>query len=230
MRQSLQRLRDPVGVGQHGRLAPLGGRGQGAHRLDRLPFLLGDHREIAPLAHDLDHAGHPLDRPGVERGQNSPVARRAHDAGVQHVRQAQVLHIGRPARELGRDVHPRHRAADDGEAARAFQRARRLGLHVQRQALGERAVADPPAVRRDHHAVAHRQLLDRRVQPLRRRLQQHRPRLGRGVHDRRAAVLHRVAARREHLVRGAGGVGGDQGDLAADRGPAPPPRAGSAAS
>ena len=113
-RNHLLQRRVELGLARQARrLRPARGARQRPHRLDRLELALGDDGEEAAVAHDAHHARHRLDGGGVHLHQPRRRARRPHDARMHHAGQAQVLHIGGAARDLGRDVDPRHRLAHD---------------------------------------------------------------------------------------------------------------------
>ncbi len=209
-RQAADRRGDVVLVGQGGCFVPLGRGGQRTPRLHGLPFAFRDHGEVAALPHDGHHARHVLDRSGVERAEHCPGAGLAHGAGVQHPRQAHVLDVGGPARDLGRNVHTRQRRADHPVGRRVLETPVRPGRHVQRQAGGEVAIRRRVPVRRMDRAVRGLQALRRQAELAGGGAHQQLAHLGGSVHDRRPAVLHGVAAGGKTLVRRAAGVRGDQ--------------------
>jgi hypothetical protein len=80
-----------------------------------------------------------------------------------------------------------------------------------RNLVGDKfAVADLAAVGGRDEAVCGLELVRRHGKAARRLGHEDRASLGRGVHDRGAAVLHRLAARREAFVRGLAGIRGHQ--------------------
>ena len=210
--QRLDHRGDVVLVRQGRGLLPVRRSGQRPPGLHRLPLPPCHHREVAAVPHHLHHAGHRLDRGGVDGLQHRAGAGLAHGAGVQHAGQPDILDVGRTPRHLGRNVHPRQRGADHRVGVRVLQPVGLRGLHVQRQPGGERAVAERPPVRRPHHAARRLELRVRHPELRRRCPDQQRPHLVGGMQDRGAAVLHRVAAGGEALVRRAAGIGGDQLD------------------
>ena len=212
-RQRAKQIQNGGLIGQCGRFLPLRGGGQGAHRLDRLPFLLGNDSEVASVAHHLDDARHSLDRAGIECQQLRPHAGLADRAGVQHSRKADVLDEGGAAGDFRRDVDARHRRADQMIRSRVLQRTGGRGLHVQVQLRRQRTVADAAAIRGAYRSVGRGQRFGRDTEFDGGRIPQQTPDLGRRVQDRGAAVLHGVAAGGEALVRCADGIGGNQFDL-----------------
>ncbi len=150
---------------------------------------------------------------------------------MQHARQPHVLHIGLAAGELGGECR---RAACRGpwcDTARGL-RARRVrhGVDMQRELRGERAISQPPAVRRDDMPVAAGRQRGRFQPPLRRRRarQQHAD-IGGGIGDRGPAVLHRMAAGRQPPRRAWRPVSAVTKMMGAGRHvQLPPPRPGSA--
>ena len=88
-----------------------------AHRFDRQPFIGGDHGEVAAIADQFHLAGKLLEGGLVDLQKLTAAPGRAYHPGVQHIGQPHVLHIGRTAADFGRDVQPRQRFADQGEAA-----------------------------------------------------------------------------------------------------------------
>ena len=118
-------------------------------------------RHIAAIANDLRDPGHPLHQTRIDLQQACAIAGGPHDSRVQHAGQAQVMHIGRPARDLGRDVDARHCRADDPVGRGVLQGRCWRCAHVQSIPDNELAVADKPVVPGDNRAVASRELLDR---------------------------------------------------------------------
>ena len=86
------------------------------------------------------------------------------------------------------------------------------GRYVQRLSGDEFAISEGASVGRPHHAVLHAQLVCRDIEPRRRKFHQHDTHLRRRVLDGRAAVLHRLTARRVAFVRREAGVGRDELD------------------
>ena len=74
----------------------------------------------------------------------------------------------------------------------------------------ELAIPETPAVIGDDRAALRSQPFGQEMQLRRRLLDQDRPHLSGGIHDRGAAVLHRMAAGCVAFVRGPRRVGGDQ--------------------
>ena len=140
--------------------------------------------------------------------------RRTHHARMHHTRQAQVLHVGAAAADLGRNVGTAQRLAGDRVRGTRAQRRLAVGAQVQLAAGQQFAVRNTPPARRLEHAVAQGQGVLGDLEALRRHPGQDEAHLGGGVAQRGAAVLHRVAAGRITFVRGARGVGGDQADAA----------------
>ena len=91
---------------------------QRGHRLDRLEFLVGDDGEEIAVANHLDDAGQFFDRRCVAVRQLRAIARRPHHARMHHAGQPHVLHIGRAAGDLGRDIDARYRLAHHLEGRR----------------------------------------------------------------------------------------------------------------
>ncbi len=211
LRGQVHEVRVDVALRQRG-FAPRGAIRERAHRLDRLVLLRSDHRDVAAVAHDLQHSRQALGGAGVERAQLRPGLRRAHHARMDHVGQSQVLDVARPARDLAGNVDARDVLAH--ETSRAHILELRLGLraHVEVLAGDELRIRDAPAAFGMHRAVSRRQLPGRHAKAPRRLRDQQLPHLRRCMQDRRAAILERIAARGVALVGRALGVGGDERD------------------
>ena len=169
----------------------------------------------SPITTTLAHAGDVRDRRLVDREQRAAdeVAgvdagiRRPHDAAMQHAGHAHVVHEDRSPVDLGRDVHARHRRADDAvlgrpsarvrssisstcrpRPARRARRGRPSGAargHRARQQLGRTPSARPPAhsqARACAAACAQRQRVD----------------LDRRAGDRRALIRHARGVAEHH--------------------------------
>ena len=132
---------------------------------------------------------------------------------MHHVGQAQVVHVGGAARNLRRDIDARHGLAHVlaiGDSRDQFGLRRRA--NVEQLVLDQRSVGDAPAIARAHLARLGAQLPGGHAEPLGRLGNEDLAGLRRGVQDRGAAILHRVAARGVALVRGKRRVGGDELD------------------
>jgi hypothetical protein len=202
--EGLEQLRLP---GQAGALLPGNGAFERPHGLDGLVLALRHHGQVAAVPHQLENAGHALHRRPVERLEGRALVRRPHHAGMHHPGQAQVLHVGDPARDLARNVHARQRLAHDRVVLRLAQFGFGLRREVERIAGDEFAIWQAAPVARHHRAGLCVQGFSRHPEPLRRESDQDLAHLGGGVHDRGAAVLHRMAAGRIALVGGAARIG-----------------------
>jgi hypothetical protein len=199
-----------IGLRHGGAALPDRVRGERPHRRDGGIFPLGHHRQKVPVAVDPDHPGPGCHGLGLEGDEAGARAGRAYDPGMHHPRRADVLNVGRPARDLGGDVDPRQRPADEGAGA-GFTQGRRLGHRcVEVDFGGEFRKVQPAPVRRRDRAVGHAQRFRPCTEPERGRLDEQRPRGGGGEPDRGGGILHRVAAGGVALVGGQLGVGGDQ--------------------
>ena len=131
---------------------------------------------------------------------------------MHHARQPQVVHIGGAAGHLGRDVDPLQRLAHEAEASGAFScdcgcASTCRMLPDDQLAIAERA-GRRPAITLPFSA---RSSIRGRLPKRARRLgDQDLAHLRGGMADRRAAVLHGLAAGRIALVRRPAGIGGDQ--------------------
>src|SRR5262249_9800478 len=103
----------------------------------------------------------PLELPSAPRGFRAGgvgvLPARAHDAAVQHVGHAHVLHVHVAAARLGRNVDARHARADELVAVDRLLRRRAGELDVEPLVAEERAVGDRAggvAVDR-HHPFRH---------------------------------------------------------------------------
>ncbi len=195
-----------------GDLEPLG-------RLHRVPFALGDDAEEALVAHD-PNAGDVVHRALVDRDRHRTGDRRADHAAVQHPRHLDVGHVVEGAKDLGRDVETRRRGADDLVGAGRLglglpfgdKVVAELAVPLHRQV--EIAVADQLAIaefarriaRHGDDAVDDFEPIGRHAEPRRGQLEEHAARLGRGIAQGDAALLHPGAAARTTLVDGPLGV------------------------
>ena len=208
-RQTNQDARDIFLLRQTRGLLPFRGCRQRPHRLDRLEFLLGGDGQKIAAANDLDDAGHGFDRCRVALRQLRAIARRPHHTGMHHARQPHVLHIGRAARDLGRNIDARHRLAHHRVGRRILQLRLRLRLDVQHAACHQIAIAETLAIGRNHGAVFGAEIFSRHIETPRRFRDQKFAGLRCRIQDRGAAVLHGMAAGRIALIGGAAGIGGD---------------------
>ena len=141
---------------------------------------------------------------------------RPHDAAVQHVGQAHVLHVHVFAARLVGDVDARHAGADQLVAVDRLLRRRAGELDVEWLVAEEGAVADRAArVAVDrHHAFRHDQAAGLHAEPGRGARQQRLPGLGGGGAQLRSAAVDRRARRGGALVRRHVGVELDPSQLA----------------
>ncbi len=100
-------------------------------RLDRVPFLVGDHGEEVAFAHHA-RAGDALDRPLVDAHGRRARDRRADHAGMDHARDFHVGDERLLAEHLGRDVGALDRLADNSVVLWIFRL--RLAGRVERVA------------------------------------------------------------------------------------------------
>ncbi len=136
-----------------------------------------------------------------------------HDTTVQHVRQPDVLHIGRTARHLGGDVEPMDRLADNRVLGGRLRPGLGGGFALEVGLGGELAIADFAAVGRAHDAVGSLERIGADAEFPGGEVDQNRAHLGARHAQRRAAVLDRLAAGGLAFVRRAAGIGRDHGDL-----------------
>ncbi len=198
-------------IGQRFLLLPSGAARQRAHRLDGLPFALGDHREIIAVAHDFHHARHFLDRSSVGVEQRRGVARRAHHAGMHHAVEAQILDEGDAAGDFSGNIDARHRLAHHGEVGGRGELARRLRLHMQRVAADDAAETQRLRSAEDLAALrGQRRRID--LEHGRRLGEQQLAHLGGGVAHRGARLRHRHGAGGIALIGRQERIGGDQLD------------------
>ena len=190
------------------------------HRLDRVPFLVGDHREEVVLPHHA-RARNVLDRGFVDLDRGRARDRRADHAGMHHARN---LHVGDErllAEHLGCDVGAFDRLADDLVVLRVL----RLGLAGGVERIAdllvpfeldvEIAPADQLGVARllgrvafgVHDAVGDGELVGGKAKLLRRHLHEHPARLGRRGAHLHTAALDAGRAGGAALVHAGAGVG-----------------------
>jgi hypothetical protein len=125
---------------------------------------------------------------------------------MQHAGQPHVLHIGRAARDLGRDVDPKHGCVQDLERRRVAQLRHGLRLHMLDGFPDERPVRETAPIGCDHGPVLGFEFVRWQVQLARSLVDQQFAHLRCGVADGGAAVLHRMAAGSISLIRRAAGV------------------------
>jgi len=133
---------------------------------------------------------------------------------MHHVRQPQVLHEGRAADDFGRQIEARQVFADQPALGGRNQLGLRRRPHMQQRIADQFAVAEAAAVIGDDRAVFCGEAGGRHLQQRRGPADQQRTRLRRGIHDRGAAVLHRMAAGGVAFVRGQRRIGRDEADHA----------------
>ena len=194
-------------------------------RLDRVPFLVGDHAEEALLPHHAG-AGNVLDRALVDLHRHRAGDRRADHAAMHHARH---LHVGAKVflrKHLGRDVFALDRLADDFVLARFFRL--RLAGSVERVAVllvpveldVEILAADQLRIGNAlglvvggaDHAIIDRKFLGRHRQQPGRHLDQHAARFRRRHAHLLAAVLNAGGAGGAALVHRRAGVAHDHLD------------------
>ncbi len=159
--------------------------------------------------------------PSSSSGEPGPVARRAHDAAVQHAVEVEVVHEDRGAAHLGRDVAPRRRGADHGVLRCGLGRDL-AGRLAREQVIGrDLPVGDAAAGAGRDHAVGHGKLLQRHAELLRGPLQEEVARFSRRVAQRGAAIRDRLAARGHAFVGAVARAGRRQPDALERRRRAP---------
>ncbi len=133
-----------VGVRQLRRFRP--GHLEDLRGLDRVPLLRGDHADEVALAHDARGRDVPdrafVDRKRLGASAIGALATRQHDAAVQHVGQAHVLHVDVFAGHLVRQIDTRHPRAYQRVAVRRLDRRGARELDVERLVAKEVAVLD----------------------------------------------------------------------------------------
>ena len=200
-------------VGQRFMLVPFDRMGQHPHGVDRLPFPLRHDGQIVAVAERADDARHPFGNAGVDLADAGAVAGRADDAGMEHSGKPHVVDIGLPAGDLGGDVDARQVATDHAVGGRVLKHrsGQRAGA-LQLAAGHQLTIAEAPAVRRRDGPLRQLEGIGRHAQALGREIAEDGGDPSGGVQDRRAAFLHRLAARRVALVRRPAGIGRYQGD------------------
>ncbi len=197
-------------VGQPGARRPLGL--ESPRGADGVPLAVGDHGEEAL---DADHAGALDGRDGrlVHGDQGGAQRGRMDHAGVQHVGQHQIVEILVAPRDLGGQVGPGQRLADEAEAVGRLERRLSVDLQVEGLVADEIAVGDgAAAVLRPHHAVSDLEIAHGLAEACGGPGEEGLARGGRGVADLGTAAGDGVAARRRALVRRERGVALDHGD------------------
>ena len=183
---------------------------QRAHRLDRLELTLGHDRQKIPIADDRDDARHAFDGCHVHGRELRSIAWWAHDTRMQHARQSHVLHIRGSARYLGRNIDPRDRSIHHREASRILQGRHRPCLNVEKVRCHDFAVGEACSIRAQYGRVCGFEPIGRRAQLAGRLEYQDLASLCRGMAQRSAAVLKRMASGRVTLVGRPFGVGRDE--------------------
>ena len=186
------------------------------HRGLCLLLALGDDADEVADHDGLHDAGQLRDRRLVHRLQRvaDEIARidagirRPHDAAVQHAGHTHVVHEDQLAGGLGGDVDAWDRLADDAVVVGRFQRRLRVDLQLDVAVLQQLGVADAPLrlTAHAHGAVAHVELLDRRLQCRGCLLEQPCARGGRRLAQWHRMDLDRCAGDGRALVGGARGV------------------------
>ena len=170
---------------------------------DRRPFPLGDNGDKAAGPDDPGAVQGDVVRYVKTRSRAGP----PQDPGVQHPRQSHVMDIGGPPGHFGPDVEAGQRRSHGLELPRLTQRGVGNGLDVHGHGSGNFGVAEDGAVPATQPPLSIRSDVFGRGIPARGggADQQH-AHIGGRVADGRAAVLHRVAARGQSLIRRAGGI------------------------
>ena len=116
------------------------GRGLGPSHLqcfgcpDGGPFGLGDDADEASFLHDLYDPGNILDRALVNARRLRGDHRRPHHAPMEHPGNAKVMRIGELRCQLRRQLHARHRGADDLVVLEIFGLDLGRDLHIPARA------------------------------------------------------------------------------------------------
>ncbi len=131
-----------------------------------------------------DHPGAGGDRVRVDVHEPGAGARRAHDPRMDHARRADILDIGCAARDLGGDVDPRQRLADEG-VSRRIAKGDPLGHRcVEFDLRGDLGEREAPPVRRGHRAAVDSQAVRRQAETAPGGVEEQGPRGRGGVPDR----------------------------------------------
>ncbi len=138
--------------------------------------------------------GREGDRVRIDADEGGRRAGRPDDPGMDHAGGADVLDIGRAARDLGGDVDPRKRPADDRVARRVA-----IGDRLGTGASGSTSGAISPSGRRRPSGAATappsiRKPLRSEAEPAPGGGEEQGPHGGGGMPDRGGGILHRVAA------------------------------------
>ena len=133
---------------------------------------------------------------------------------MHHAFRSKIMHVGRLAEHLGRDVDARHRSVHDRVGGGRLQLggAGLFGADSQQFAGDQLAIGQAATIIGDDGPTFGFQRFGFDAELLGRDLDQDLAGLSRRVHDRGAAVLHRLAARGIALVGGLRGIGCDQLD------------------
>ena len=191
-----------------------------ARGLDRVPLALRDDADEVALAHD-PRAGNGGNRALVDAQGLGAVTIGAlpawpHDAAVQHVGHAHLLHVDVSSGHLVRDIDARHARPHELVPVDRLLRRDAGELDVERLVAEQRAVAHGAAgmtVDR-HHPFGHDEAAGLHAEPRRGQRQQRLPRLRGRRADLRAAAMNRRARGRRTLVGHGVGVEQNRFELA----------------
>ena len=183
---------------------------QGAHGLDRLKLLRGNDSEEIAVADNFLHTRHFFDAGNIDIDKARAVARRPNNAGVNHARRPEILHISLATRHLGRNIDARNGTSHDFEARWVLQRRLRLCLNVQELIRHQFTVPELPAIVGNNNASGSLDPLGRHFQPSPGLIDQERAHLGGGIENGRPAVLQGMTAGGVAFIRRKTGIGSDQ--------------------
>ena len=113
---------------------------------DRSPFILGHDGEEVSFADNLDDAGDAADGLFVDAFKTSADGGRPHDAPMQHIGDAEILHVSEGARDLCRNVEAGYRRTNQLEIFGVFCFWRRLVVDCEREGLAADQIAEAHAL------------------------------------------------------------------------------------
>ena len=176
--------------------------------LDRILLALGDDADEVADPDDGDQSGNVAYRGLIHRDQavadevtdiDAGIGR-TNDAAMQHAGHAHIVDVNQFAGRLRRQIDARHGLSDDGVGVGRLHRNVVRQFKLDGFARDQFAIADAAIVLAADQAVFDDEILDRKLQPLRRTRDQKLPRLRRGLAQRHGGDLDGFAGDRRALI------------------------------
>ncbi|SVK51624.1 Uncharacterised protein [Acinetobacter baumannii] len=196
---------------------------QPAHGGDRLLFALGHNADEIIDHHQFHDARQVRDRTFIHRQQAAAqrcaavgaCVRRTHHPAMQHAGQAQVVHVGQPPADLGRNIDPGDGAADIAALLFTVQRHVFIQRHMQILPARQLRIAQgtPRVLGHKHLSRRRRQLVGRQFEGFGRQRRQHMSHLRRRLPQRHRRDLYGGAGDGRPLIRRALRIAEDHRDV-----------------